>query len=1187
MSPGGELVTRKLLSERAGSRRDSTLTAIRNIMGICGNTPVGAGQISELRMGTTVATNALLERQGAPAALLITRGFKDALRIAYQNRPLLFARQICLREPLYARVIEASERVGAGGEVIVPLDESALEHDLSTLLADGIESIGIVFMHAYRFPEHEQSAARIARRLGFSNVSVSHDLNPLIKLVARGDTTMVDAYLNPILREYVDETTSRLRQITPVDRLLFMQSSGGLTDAGAFRGKDSILSGPAGGIVGMARSAAAEGISQVIGFDMGGTSTDVSIFSGSYERSEETEVAGARIRAAMLKIHTVAAGGGSILHFSEGRLQVGPRSAGARPGPAAYGLGGPLTVTDCNVLLGRLQPDFFPAVLGTDGHSQLQVELVKQKFAALANELQDAGFATTPIQLARLFQDIAVQRMAGAIKHISLSGGHDLGDFVLACFGGAGPQHACQVAEELGISKVLIHPLAGLLSAWGIGLAPVTSLRQRTLRRDLDKSGMALLSRTEELLRQEVIDDLAAQGIDEHANTKVSVTVLLRYAGTDTSLAIERADAQRMRDRFTSAHLARFGFAAPDKKLVIESVLVLAQIETPIAEFQDTGLHDPSPRDPVAIATRSVFFAGQHCATPFYERNSLAPGMTVSGPGVVLQEGATTIIEPGWQARVTPRNQLLLSRTGHKASFRPGDTQADPARLEVFNNLFMHIAEQMGLVLQNTARSVNIKERLDFSCAVFDGAGALVANAPHMPVHLGSMGESVSAVIRDNPDLEDGDVYMLNDPYRGGTHLPDITVVAPVFVPGREAPDFYVAARGHHADIGGVTPGSMPPDSENIAQEGILFSNFRLVHRGHFDEAALQAALTSPPYPARDPGQNIADLKAQVAACRQGIRLLMASVGKYGDEVLRAYLQHVQDNAEQAVRDALSNLADGEFEYPMDNGLVIRVAVRVDRKARTASVDFAGTSRQHKGNFNAPYAVCRAAVLYVFRCLVDAPIPLNAGCLKPIRIKVPEGSILNPRPPAAVAAGNVETSQAITNALFGALGIMAAAQGTMNNLTFGDARRQYYETIAGGAGAGPDHDGADAVQTHMTNSRLTDPEILELRYPVRVHEFSLRHGSGGAGRHRGGNGAYREIEFLAPMQAAILSGHRTIPPFGLAGGRPGQCGRNTLVRAGEPAVSLGATASTNVAAGDRIIIETPGGGGYGEPESEK
>ncbi len=1181
LTPAGRVLARKVLSDSSGQR---ALDAMAELRATTSPAAEGDSAIAELRMGTTVATNALLERKGAATALVITAGFGDALRIAYQNRPELFARHILLPQPLATQTIECHERLAADGTVIEPLDAEALETDLRAARAAGITSVAIVFLHAYAFPGHEQAAAAIAHRLGFSNVSVSSELNPVIKLVARGDTTLVDAYLNPVLKSWAHATRQQLDRLGTVRSLWFMQSNGGLTDEHSFRGKDSVLSGPAGGIVGMVASATTEGFDRVIGFDMGGTSTDVSIYNGRYQRSEETVVAGVRIRASMLKIHTVAAGGGSLLRFGEGRLQVGPDSAGAEPGPAAYGQGGPLTVTDANVLLGRLQADLFPAILGARGNAPLRFEPVRAAFQALADRLAGKDFERSPEQLALAFREIAVQRMAGAIKHIALAAGLDVRDFALSCFGGAGPQHACQVADELGVRKVVIHPLAGFLSALGIGMAPLTRTRETTIRRALDEAGLRKLRTVDDELRLELRRQFPG-GAQAGAAAHVNSTVKVRYAGTDTSLEIALGEVAGMRAAFTREHQARFGFAHPERELIIESVQVLASLEQVALPPNLGPEHDPAGEAPEALAVRQVWFGNGALPTPVYRRSQLPVGSQLRGPAMILDDGATTVIDPGWEGIITASRQLLLERVTEADAPVAADTRADPARLEVFNNLFMHIAEQMGVVLQNTARSVNIKERLDFSCAVFDAHGQLVANAPHMPVHLGSMGESVAAVIRDNPGLADGDVFMLNDPYRGGTHLPDITVVAPVTVPGEAQPDFFVAARGHHADIGGISPGSMPPDSRRIEEEGVLFSNFRLIRDGVFDAEGVENCLREAPWPARNPDQNIADLKAQVAACRQGARLLLAGVGRYGLAVVRAYLAHVQDNAEAAVREVLARLDDGAFEYPLDNGLLIRVAVTVHRDRREATVDFTGTSAQHDGNFNAPFAVCRAAVLYVFRCLVDAPIPLNAGCLKPIRLVVPPGCLLNPRPPAAVVAGNVETSQAVTNALFGAVGALAAAQGTMNNLTFGDSEQQYYETIAGGAGAGPGFPGADAVQTHMTNSRLTDPEVLELRFPVRVRDFSILQGSGGAGRYRGGHGARRELEFLAPMEAAILSGHRRVAPFGLTGGEAGRCGKNSVLRAGREE-TLAACDRVQLGQGDRIIIETPGGGGYGKPVSD-
>ena len=1173
--PDGQLVTHKLLSENPEGYRDAAVAGIRHLLG----SEAGKAAIEAVKMGTTVATNALLERKGEPTALAITRGFRDALRIAYQNRPRLFDRHIVLPELLYSRVIEVDERVGAHGEVVLALDEEGARAGLQAAFDAGLRSLAIVFMHGYRYSAHEAAVARIARAIGFTQVSVSHQVSPMMKLVARGDTTVVDAYLSPILRRYVDQVAGEL----PGVNLQFMQSSGGLTDARAFQGKDSILSGPAGGIVGMVRASRLAGFERVIGFDMGGTSTDVSHYSGEFERVFETQVAGVRMRAPMMSIHTVAAGGGSILHFDGSRYRVGPDSAGANPGPASYRRGGPLAVTDCNVMLGKVQAQYFPHLFGPGGDEALDLDAVRERFDALADEIGAAtGARPQPVAVAEGFIQIAVGNMANAIKQISVQRGHDVSDYALTSFGGAGGQHACLVADALGMKTVFIHSLAGVLSAYGMGLADQSAMREQAVEERLAEDMLASLRSRLATLAAAARDQLIEQGVAAQRITAVE-RVHLRYEGTDSALIVLLGDAANMQAQFEAAYKARYSFLMPSRALMVEAVSVEAigasdaPPETPVATLaQDAA---PAPQETV-----QMYSGGAWRATAVHARRSLAPGHVIRGPAIVAEDNATTVVEPGWQARVTDYNHLVLTRVEALPERRAIGTSADPVMLEIFNNLFMSIAEQMGLRLQNTAYSVNIKERLDFSCAIFDQDGNLVANAPHMPVHLGSMGESIKTVMRDNAGrMRAGDVYVLNDPYHGGTHLPDVTVISPVFdAAGREIL-FYVGSRGHHADIGGTTPGSMPPDSDHIEQEGVLITNFKLVDglNGVLREDAARELLTGARYPARNPDQNMADLRAQVAANQKGVEELGKMVAVYGLDVVRAYMGHVQDNAEEAVRRVISALKDGSFHYALDNGAHIDVAIRVDAAARSAVVDFTGTSGQLPNNFNAPSSVCMAAVLYVFRTLVDDEIPLNAGCLKPITVIIPPGSMLNPHYPASVVSGNVETSTCITNALYGALGVMAAAQGTMNNFTFGNARYQYYETISGGSGAGDGFDGTDLVQTNMTNSRLTDPEILEFRFPVRLDSYAIRHGSGGVGRWHGGNGGVRKVRFLEPMTAAILSNNRIHAPFGMAGGGAAARGVNSVLRADGSVEQLGHIGKVEMAAGDVFVIETPGGGGYG------
>ncbi|MEI9988783.1 MAG: hydantoinase B/oxoprolinase family protein [Rhizomicrobium sp.] len=1181
-APDGALSTLKLLSE-SSQYDDAALEGIRRALGLQSGSAIPPGLVGEVRMGTTVATNALLTRSGERVVLVTTKGLRDQLRIGYQNRPKLFALKIELPDMLYESVIEADERLTAEGATLTQLDETALARDLAAARARGIAACAIVFLHGYRFAAHERRAAEIARDCGFTQVSTSHEAVPLMKFVSRGDTTVADAYLSPVLARYTRKIAGALEGVN----LRFMTSNGGLAAPAFFRGKDAIVSGPAGGVVGMAETARAAGFERVIGFDMGGTSTDVARFDGEYERLYETEVAGVRLRTPMLAIHTVAAGGGSILSFDGARFRAGPGSAGARPGPMSYGQSGPLTVTDANVMVGKLNGAYFPKIFGPAGDAPLDTARVRAAFGELA-----AKTGRAPEEVADGFIRIAVENMANAIKRISVAKGIDVRDYALACFGGAGGQHACLVADALGMATVFIHPLSGLLSAYGMKLAALRSVHQRAVGKPLADSEK-LLARTEAELRRDAEDALIAQGASVIAS---SVRVHIRYEGSDTALPIAFGGLDQMAHAFAEAHARAFGFGFEGRPLIAESVEVEARDvpSPPPGERVRVGgsrdLH--GRRDPLTPAlspeggegeSLKFFSQGAWHAARVLRTEALRASVALDGPALIVEAHQTIVVEPGWHAEIDPAKGTILRHVAERARLAAKSTDVDPVLLEVFANLFMAIAEEMGVVLQNTATSVNIKERLDFSCAVFDAQGGLVANAPHMPVHLGSMGDCVTAIMARHPDMRDGDAFVTNAPYDGGTHLPDVTVVMPVFVDGTRA--FFVASRGHHADIGGITPGSMPPFSTDIAEEGALFDAIRMIGGGVFDEDAVRAVLARGPWPARNPEQNLADLRAQAAACIKGAEGLRQACAAHGLEAVTAYMRHVQDNAEESVRQVIGKLSDGAFEMPMDGGAVIRVAVTVDRAARAAKIDFTGTSAQAANNFNAPGSVTKAAVLYVFRCLVESDIPMNAGCLKPLDIVVPEGSLLKPHPPGAVAAGNVETSQAVVDCLFGALGVLAASQGTMNNLTFGNARHQYYETICGGAGAGAGFDGQSAVHTHMTNSRLTDPEVLETRYPVLLEEFRIREGSGGTGAHRGGDGAVRRIKFRESMTCAILSTRRETAPFGLAGGGDGAKGRNTLIRADGSRVVLKGRDETDVAAGDAIEIETPGGGGFGKEQA--
>ncbi|WP_426993990.1 hydantoinase B/oxoprolinase family protein [Methylomonas sp. CM2] len=1183
-SADGDIVTRKLLSDHPERYRDAALQGIRDILD-------GAAdrRIANVKMGTTVGTNALLERRGEPLALLVNQGYRDCLRIAYQNRPDIFALDIRRPEPLYACVVEIEARMAADGSELQALDRDRAREQLQALYRQGLRAIAIVLMHAWRYPAHELALGELAAAVGFKQISLSHQVSPLPKLVARGDTTVVDAYLSPVLRRYVEQVEHGLADHDPNTRLWFMQSNGGLVRAADFQGKDCMLSGPAGGLIGAVAVARRAGLPKIIAFDMGGTSTDVAHYAGELERSCDSEIAGVRIRVPMMAIHTVAAGGGSILHFDGQRYRVGPDSAGANPGPACYRRGGPLTVTDAHLLLGKL-PDF-PAVFGPNGDMPPDLDLVKTLFAELAERIhRETGDRRGPEQVAAGFLSVAIENMAEAIKKISVQKGYHLGEYALCCYGAAGAQHACLLAERLGMPRVLLHPLAGVLSAYGMGLADFRVLKQRALERRWDDIDAAELDRLFLALEGQALAELREQGVADSEPIREK-RLSLRYQGTDTALSVEYGPAPAVLANFEQHYRRRFGFCYADRPICIATIEVecIAAAE----QISAAAPADAEPRDGRPESFTRIFSRDKWRAAPVYRRANLAAGQTLAGPAIVLEPTSTIVVEAGWQAQRLAGGDLLLQRGPAAAGDQPlsgrdaakiSDAAArpDPVLLAIFNQRFMSVAEQMGFVLQNTAHSVNIKERLDFSCALFDADANLIANAPHIPVHLGSMGESVLALLRNRAGrFEPDEAYLLNSPYAGGTHLPDITVVTPVFdAAGRELL-FFVASRGHHADVGGISPGSMPAHSRDIDDEGVCSAGLKILARGEFQEAAIRTWLCDHRHPARNPEQNLADLRAQIAANRKGAEELAALIPGYGLPVVNAYMRHARDHAEACVRALLATLTDGRFEYELDQGAKIAVAITVDQTARTARIDFSGTSPQLADNFNAPAAVCKAAVLYVFRTLLRDDIPLNAGCLKPLDIVIPEGCLLNPRPPAAVVAGNVETSQYVVDALYGALGVLAGSQGTMNNLTFGNQDYQYYETLCGGAGAGAGFHGADAVHTHMTNSRITDPEILEQRFPVVLQAFAIRPGSGGDGRYRGGNGAIRRIEFREAMRVSLLSSHRRLPPFGLHGGAPGALGINRLLRADGGEQILPGRAEVQVQAGDNLVIETPGGGGFG------
>ena len=1180
-NPEGKISTHKLLSENPQQYSDAAIQGIRDILSLKSYDQIPIDKIDLIKMGTTVATNALLERNGERTLLAITKGFGDILRIGYQQRPNLFALDIKLPDMLYSEIEEIDERVDIHGNIIKKLDKSGTEVKLKKAFDNGYRSIAIVLLHGYRYKKHENQINLIAQKIGFEQISVSHQVIPLMKIVPRGDTTVIDAYLSPILRRYVNQFENALgTEKKDKGKLMFMQSNGGLTDAHFFQGKDAILSGPAGGVVGMVKTGEKAGFKKLIGFDMGGTSTDVCHYNGDYERTLETQVAGVRLRAPMMLINTVAAGGGSILHFDGSRYRVGPDSAGANPGPACYRNGGPLTVTDCNVMLGKLNPELFPKVFGKNANQQIDVNIVKEKFNVLAKEISNATKkAVSPIEVAEGFLSIAIECMANAIKKISVQRGYDVSKYTLSCFGGAGGQHACLVADSLGMKKIHLHQYAGVLSAYGIGLADSRTINDLAIELNLNKDIIESLSIQFNNLKKQGREEMVAQNLNSE-KLRYSSRIYLRYEGSDSALAVRFSEYQEIKSNFENIHKARFGFISPEKLLIVESIQV--EVSCP-SEHVESKNNKRTKRGNSSLARLNVVMNGDSNPTSFYHRNNISTHDKIIGPAVIIEDTSTIVIEPGWQASINNNFDLILERTEKKQRMSAIGTKVDPIMLEIFNNLFMNVAEQMGTVLENTASSVNIKERLDFSCALFSPTGDLVANAPHVPVHLGSMSESIKTIIRENnKTMMPGDAFLINAPYNGGTHLPDITLIKPVYDEQEEEVIFYVATRGHHADIGGTVPGSTPAYSKHIKEEGILIDNFTLVSKGVFLEEEIYNLLSSGDFPARNIKQNIADLKAQVASAEKGAQELLGVIQNYGLKVVHAYMQHVQDNAEESVRRILDVISDSSFTYKMDDGYQVSVAISVDKKKRSATIDFTGTSDQHPSNFNAPSAICHAAVLYVFRCLVDDNIPLNAGCLKPLKLIIPEHSMINPEYPAAVIAGNVETSQYIVDTLFGALGVVAASQGTMNNFTWGNDRIQNYETICGGSGASAEQNGCSAVHTHMTNSRLTDPEVLEWRFPVRLESFSIRNNSGGDGIHKGGDGVDRRIRFLESMTVNMIAGHRVVPPYGIKGGKPGAVGKNYVIHRDARITELGTKGQIEVVKDDVFVLKTPGGGGYGQ-----
>ena len=1183
-NPAGKILTHKLLSENSRQYPDAAIQGIRDLLCLQDSDTIPIHKIDSIKMGTTVATNALLERKGENTLLAITSGFGDILRIGYQQRPKLFDLDIKLPDMLYSKIVEIEERVDINGKILTKLDTFKTEKILKKAFKEGFSSIAIVLLHGYRYQDHEKKISVIAKNIGFKQISVSHKVSPLMKIIPRGDTTVVDAYLSPILRRYVVQVKNALGS-TQLDsgKLMFMQSNGGLTDANYFQGKDAILSGPAGGVVGMVKTGEKIGLKKLIGFDMGGTSTDVCHYNGDYERTMETEVAGVRLRSPMMLINTVAAGGGSILRFDGLRYRVGPDSAGANPGPACYRNGGPLTITDCNVMIGKLNPDFFPQVFGPNANQKLDSSIVKEKFLTLAKEIsKSTNKLVSSVEVAEGFLSIAIESMANAIKKISVQRGYDVSNYALSCFGGAGGQHACLVADSLGIKKIHLHPYSGVLSAYGIGLADSKTINDLAVELPLDEEVINSLSNSFKTLKKKGKDELITQNLNEKLFHYIK-RIYLRYKDSDSSLAVIFDDCKGMKLSFEETHKARFGFISPEKKLIVESIQLEVSCQSKQFDLEEISTQKSKTQ---SLASKNIFINSKKQKTIFYNRSDIALDDILFGPAVIIESTSTIVIEPGWQASVNESNDLILKRAEKIKRLSAIGTNVDPVMLEIFNNLFMNVAEQMGTVLENTASSVNIKERLDFSCALFSPTGDLVANAPHVPVHLGSMSESIKTIIRENFDtMCPGDAFLINAPYNGGTHLPDITLIKPVYDENSKKVIFYVATRGHHADIGGTVPGSAPANSRHVKEEGILIDNFTLVSKGVFLEKEIYHLLSSGEFPARNIQQNIADLKAQVASAEKGSQELIKVIKNYSLEVVHAYMKHVQDNAEESVRRVLAVLKDSSFTYKMDDGNQVSVAISIDKINRSATIDFTGTSAQHPGNYNAPSAICYAAVLYVFRCLVDDDIPLNAGCLKPLNLVIPKHSMINPEYPAAVIAGNVETSQYIVDTLLGALGVVAASQGTMNNFIWGNDRVQNYETICGGSGASENQDGCSAVHTHMTNSRLTDPEVLEWRFPVRLESFSIRKNSGGKGLKNGGDGVDRRMRFLESMTVNIIAGHRIVPPYGLSGGNSGVVGKNYVIHSNNSITKLKTKGQIEVIKGDLFVLKTPGGGGFGSPTS--
>ena len=1183
-NPAGKILTHKLLSENSRQYPDAAIQGIRDLLCLQDSDTIPIHKIDSIKMGTTVATNALLERKGENTLLAITSGFGDILRIGYQQRPKLFDLDIKLPDMLYSKIVEIEERVDINGKILTKLDTFKTEKILKKAFKEGFSSIAIVLLHGYRYQDHEKKISVIAKNIGFKQISVSHKVSPLMKIIPRGDTTVVDAYLSPILRRYVVQVKNALGS-TQLDsgKLMFMQSNGGLTDANYFQGKDAILSGPAGGVVGMVKTGEKIGLKKLIGFDMGGTSTDVCHYNGDYERTMETEVAGVRLRSPMMLINTVAAGGGSILRFDGLRYRVGPDSAGANPGPACYRNGGPLTITDCNVMIGKLNPDFFPQVFGPNANQKLDSSIVKEKFLTLAKEIsKSTNKLVSSVEVAEGFLSIAIESMANAIKKISVQRGYDVSNYALSCFGGAGGQHACLVADSLGIKKIHLHPYSGVLSAYGIGLADSKTINDLAVELPLDEEVINSLSNSFKTLKKKGKDELITQNLNEKLFHYIK-RIYLRYKDSDSSLAVIFDDCKGMKLSFEETHKARFGFISPEKKLIVESIQLEVSCQSKQFDLEEISTQKSKTQ---SLASKNIFINSKKQKTIFYNRSDIALDDILFGPAVIIESTSTIVIEPGWQASVNESNDLILKRAEKIKRLSAIGTNVDPVMLEIFNNLFMNVAEQMGTVLENTASSVNIKERLDFSCALFSPTGDLVANAPHVPVHLGSMSESIKTIIRENFEtMCPGDAFLINAPYNGGTHLPDITLIKPVYDENSKKVIFYVATRGHHADIGGTVPGSAPANSRHVKEEGILIDNFTLVSKGVFLEKEIYHLLSSGEFPARNIQQNIADLKAQVASAEKGSQELIKVIKNYGLEVVHAYMKHVQDNAEESVRRVLAVLKDSSFTYKMDDGNQVSVAISIDKINRSATIDFTGTSAQHPGNYNAPSAICYAAVLYVFRCLVDDDIPLNAGCLKPLNLVIPKHSMINPEYPAAVIAGNVETSQYIVDTLLGALGVVAASQGTMNNFIWGNDRVQNYETICGGSGASENQDGCSAVHTHMTNSRLTDPEVLEWRFPVRLESFSIRKNSGGKGLKNGGDGVDRRMRFLESMTVNIIAGHRIVPPYGLSGGNSGVVGKNYVIHSNNSITKLKTKGQIEVIKGDLFVLKTPGGGGFGSPTS--